>query len=118
MRGICISTSWNQVYYIECLGTINHIYQKVFDKNVSMKRDRRYEVLLRLSGYCQEKNKLEIELDLLSESMSIYPTLKTIARDEVTNRWRNHNSKTTKISEPNKIIELYELTYKTYALTL
>ena len=35
--------------------------------------------------------------------------LKTIAVIEVTNRWRNHNNKTTKISELNKIIELYEL---------
>ena len=34
--------------------------------------------------------------------------LKTIAVNKVTNRWRNHN-KTTKISELNKIIELYEL---------
>ena len=35
--------------------------------------------------------------------------LKTIAVNKVTNRWRNHNNKTTKISELNKIIELYEL---------
>ena len=35
--------------------------------------------------------------------------LKTIALDKVTNRWRNHNNKTMKISELNKIIELYEL---------
>ena len=35
--------------------------------------------------------------------------LKTIAVNKVTNRWRNHNKKTTKISELNKIIELYEL---------
>ena len=44
----------------------------------------------------------------------IFPTgwvyaLKTIAVNKVTNRWRNHNNKTTKISELNKIIELYEL---------
>ena len=31
------------------------------------------------------------------------------ALNKVTNRWRNHNNKTTKISELNKIIELYEL---------
>ena len=36
-------------------------------------------------------------------------TLITIAVNKVTNRWRNHNNKTTKISELNKIIELYEL---------
>ena len=35
--------------------------------------------------------------------------LKTIALNKVTNRWRNHINKTTKISELNKIIELYEL---------
>ena len=35
--------------------------------------------------------------------------LRTIAVNKVTNRWRNHNNKTTKISELNKIIELYEL---------
>ena len=35
--------------------------------------------------------------------------LKTIAVNKVANRWRNHNNKTTKISELNKIIELYEL---------
>ena len=35
--------------------------------------------------------------------------LKTIGVNKVTNRWRNHNNKTTKISELNKIIELYEL---------
>ena len=35
--------------------------------------------------------------------------LKTIAVNKVTNRWRNHNNKTTKIYELNKIIELYEL---------
>ena len=35
--------------------------------------------------------------------------LKTIAVNKVTNRWRNHNNKTTKISELNKTIELYEL---------
>ena len=35
--------------------------------------------------------------------------LKTIAVNKVTNRWRNHNNKTTKISKLNKIIELYEL---------
>ena len=35
--------------------------------------------------------------------------LKTIAVNKVTNRWRNPNNKTTKISELNKIIELYEL---------
>ena len=37
------------------------------------------------------------------------PILKTIAVNKVTNRWRNHNNKTTKISDLNKIIELYEL---------
>ena len=36
-------------------------------------------------------------------------SLKTIAVNKVTNRWRNHNNKATKISELNKIIELYEL---------
>ena len=36
-------------------------------------------------------------------------TLKTIAVNKVTNRRRNHNNKTMKISELNKIIELYEL---------
>ena len=35
--------------------------------------------------------------------------LKTIAVNKVTKRWRNHNNKTTKTSELNKIIELYEL---------
>ena len=35
--------------------------------------------------------------------------LKTIATNKVTNRWCNHNNKTTKMSELNKIIELYEL---------
>ena len=35
-------------------------------------------------------------------------SLKTIAVNKVTNKWRNHN-KTTKISELNKSIELYEL---------
>ena len=35
--------------------------------------------------------------------------LKTIAVNKVTNRWRNHNKKTTKISEVNEIIELYQL---------
>ena len=33
----------------------------------------------------------------------------SFAVNKVTNRWRNHNNKTTKISELNKIIELYEL---------
>ena len=41
--------------------------------------------------------------------MSMLQKLKTIAVNKVTNRWRNHNNKTTKISELNKIIELYEL---------
>ena len=42
------------------------------------------------------------------DNYSLY-NLKTIAVNKVTNWWRNHNNKTTKISELNKIIELYEL---------
>ena len=46
---------------------------------------------------------------LINELQCLSLHLKTIAVNNVTNRWRNHNHKTTKISELNKIIELYEL---------
>ena len=42
-------------------------------------------------------------------SFSHLNPLKTIAVNKVTNRWRNHNNKTTKIFELNKVIALYEL---------
>ena len=45
----------------------------------------------------------------LLQNIIIPIQLKTIAVIKVTNRWRNHNKKTTKISELNKIIEPYEL---------
>ena len=46
---------------------------------------------------------------LIHKSHRLKNNLKTFAVNKVTNRWRNHNNKTTKISELNKIIELYEL---------
>ena len=54
---------------------------------------------------------LEIEswICVVSERVGSVHVLKTIAVNKVTNRWRNHKNKTTKISELNKIIELYEL---------
>ena len=64
------------------------------------------------SPFCTEypPGQIHIPKSRIACSSNVYHlTLKTIAVNKVTKRWRNHNNKTTKISELNKIIELYEL---------
>ena len=72
-------------------------------------------------------DELEITISLILLSTCFYPVFlthyflqqtscfcwmwwsNTIMVNKVTNRWRNHNNKTMKISELNKIIKLHEL---------
>ena len=57
-------------------------------------------------GFCFTQTKTN---GIFHYTDSIQFVLRAIALDIVTNRWRHHNNKTTKISELNNIIKLYEL---------
>ena len=58
---------------------------------------------------CQYTHFMSFSSKSEHDTVADQATLKTIVLNKVINRWRNHNNKTTKISELNKIIDLYEL---------